>query len=73
MSLDGKLMAVGVRAGSSFETDEPRVLFAVRAKSTPERQYTASKDGQRFLVNIPSSGQQSPPITLVQDWAVLLK
>ena len=73
MSLDGKLMAVGVRAGSSFETEEPQVLFAVRAKSTPERQYTASKDGQQFLVNIPSSGQESPPITLVQDWAAVLE
>jgi eukaryotic-like serine/threonine-protein kinase len=73
MSLDGKLMAVEVTAGGSFETEEPRVLFAVRAKSTPERQYTASKDGQRFLVNVPSSGQQSPPITLVQDWTAPLK
>jgi dipeptidyl aminopeptidase/acylaminoacyl peptidase len=73
MSLDGKLMTVEVRAGSSFETGEPQVLFAVRPKSTPDRQYTASKDGQRFLVNIPSSGQESPPITLVQDWAALLK
>ena len=73
LSLDGKLMAVAVRAGSSFETEEPRVLFAVRPKSTPDRQYTASKDGQRFLVNIPSSGQQSPPITLVQDWTAPLK
>ncbi|HVE65611.1 MAG TPA: protein kinase, partial [Thermoanaerobaculia bacterium] len=72
MSLDGKLMSVDVRAGSSFETGEPRVLFAVRPKSSPERQFAASKDGQRFLVNVPSSGQQSPPITLVQDWPAAL-
>ncbi len=71
-SLDGKLMAVEVRAGSSFETEEPQVLFTVRAKSDPTRQYAASRDGQRFLVNVPSSGQHSPPITLVQAWSAAL-
>lgn len=68
LAADGKLMAVEVKAGNSFETGEPRALFAVRPKSSPDRQYLASRDGQRFLVNTPLGEQESPPITLVQNW-----
>lgn len=73
LAADGKLMAVEVKAGNSFETGEPRTLFALRSKSSPDRQYVASRDGQRFLVNTPLGDQGSPPSTLIQDWAPLAR
>ena len=71
LGADGKLMAAGVHAGSSFEAEAPRALFASRVRSLvglSRRQYDVSADGQRFLVNANLAEQAPVPITLVQNW-----
>ena len=45
----------------------------VRLRNDPTRHYDVSADGQRFLVNMPLGEETSLPITLVQNWTVLLR
>jgi Tol biopolymer transport system component len=70
---DRKLMAVPVKTGSVFEPETAVPLFEVHLRNDPSRHYDASADGQRFLVNMPLGEETSPPITLVQNWTVLLR
>jgi Tol biopolymer transport system component/predicted Ser/Thr protein kinase len=70
---DRKLMAVAVKTGVAFEPETPAPLFEVRLRNDPSRHYDVSADGQRFLLNVPQSDETSPPITLVQNWTVLLR
>jgi hypothetical protein len=70
---DGKLMAVTVKAGATFEADAPRVLFQTGLNVSALRQsYAVSADGQRFLLNT-SLEASSPPMTVVLNWPALLK
>jgi Tol biopolymer transport system component len=73
---DGKLMAVEVKAGSTFETGAAKPLF-----DTPVRfvaslllvdPYAVSRDGQRFLTN-DFAETSAPPITVVLNWTADLK
>ncbi len=73
IAADSKLMAVPVKTGAVFESEEPRPLFEARLRNDPSRHYDVSPDGQRFLLNIPLAGGTSPPITLVQNWTALLR
>jgi Tol biopolymer transport system component len=72
LALDGKLMSVDLRAGtgSSFDIGTPRVLF--QASST-DLIYSVTRDGQRFLFNVPTKEPASRPATLVVNWAAGLK
>ena len=70
---DRKLMVVPVKTGAVFEPETAVPLFEVHLRNDPSRHYDASADGQRFLVNTPLGEETSPPITLVQNWTVLLR
>jgi len=51
---DGRLMAVEVRTGATFDAGTPRALFATRLRApgvTFVHTYDVSADGRRFLVN----------------------
>jgi hypothetical protein len=65
-------MAVEVRTFAAFEAGTPQALFATSLKNASGPQYDVSSDGQRFLLNRPIGEESSPPITLVQNWTVLL-
>jgi hypothetical protein len=67
VSPDQKLMAVEIRADSSFD-GVPVPLFSVR--SSPW--YDVSADGRRFLVITEVLEEQSP-LTLVVNWPAGLK
>jgi hypothetical protein len=70
---DRKLMAVAVKTGAIFEAESPRALFQTALNVSAFRQsYGVSADGQRFLLNA-SVESGSPPITVVLNWAALLK
>jgi eukaryotic-like serine/threonine-protein kinase len=70
---DGKLMAVTVKTGATFEADAPRTLFQTELNVGALRQsYAVSADGQRFLLNT-SLEASSPPMTVVLNWPALLK
>jgi dipeptidyl aminopeptidase/acylaminoacyl peptidase len=73
-SPDGKLVSVDVSVSAAdFESGSPRVLFQMRPKVAPNRNFDVSPDGQRILVNTPAVdvGEQSPPVVLVQNWTSL--
>ncbi|HSS44757.1 MAG TPA: hypothetical protein VLO07_05380, partial [Thermoanaerobaculia bacterium] len=74
---DGKLMAVDVREGPTFEADVARPLFQTRLRqhisSADLFSYDVSADGQRFLVNTDVGEVTSPPLTVVLNWAEGLK
>ena len=75
VSLSGRLMAVPVSAGKSFEHGAPRELFG-GMPSTGVRQshYQVSADGQRFLVALPVGKEGAvAPLTVVVNWLAELK
>ena len=80
---DQKLMAVVIKADSTFEPSVPKVLFETRrfglapGISIPpygvsRNQYVVTADGQRFLIN-QGVGTSSAPITVVVNWTAGLK
>jgi hypothetical protein len=62
-------------SAADFESGSPRVLFQMRPKVAPNRNFDISPDGQRILVNTPAVdvGEQSSLVILVQNWAALVK
>jgi serine/threonine protein kinase len=69
---DGKLMAVTVRSGATFEAGAPLKLFEFRSGSTTIvtlPPYTVTADGQRFLINSIVETQVSAPLTVIVNWA----
>jgi eukaryotic-like serine/threonine-protein kinase len=70
LSPDRKLMAVAVTVGATVVAGTPQELFT----DTGMTGFTASKDGQRFLIVVPVGGENAAtPITVVLDWALGLK
>jgi dipeptidyl aminopeptidase/acylaminoacyl peptidase len=67
---DGKLMAVAVKVGTSFETGTPAPLFEFRASAnviTPY--YDVTRDGRRFLLSTVVETEPNAPLTVVVNWA----
>jgi eukaryotic-like serine/threonine-protein kinase len=74
---DGKLMAVEVKQGPTFEVGEAIPLFQTRAREhisfTDLFSYDVSADGQRFLINTDVGEATSSPLTVVLNWTAELK
>ena len=71
LASDGKLMAVGVKTGGTFEAERPESLFSASVRNfvgLSRRQYDVTADGQRFILNAAVEEQGAAPITLVQNW-----
>ncbi len=76
LSPDEKLMAVDVNtAGASLQAGIPKELF--QTQLIPlwywRSIYAPSADGQRFLMLTPAGEAQQQPITVVVNWAAMLK
>jgi DNA-binding winged helix-turn-helix (wHTH) protein/Tol biopolymer transport system component len=72
LSLDGKIMAVDVKTGSTIETGVPHMLFQTKISVDPELDlFCVTHDGQRFLVSEPAA--ESPAITVVVNWPAMLR
>jgi predicted Ser/Thr protein kinase len=74
MSLDNKLMSVGLSLGAgAVEVSAPRELFQLHMFLIPAGSpYEVSRDGQRFLaLTSPEAGPQS--LTVIVNWPSLLK
>ena len=74
---DSKLMSVEVSTtGSVFKPGIPKLLFEAPifgGLSAPAGKYwDVSPDGKRFLINTVSE-QNAAPITVVLNWAAMLK
>ena len=65
---EGKIMAVPVGAGPSFEAGAAAVLF-----SRPNNGFDVSADGQRFFVDALPDDSGSPPLSMLVNWTALLK
>jgi Tol biopolymer transport system component len=70
---DRKIMSVAVKSDGAFEPEAAKPLFEARLRNDTSREYDVSPDGQRFLLNTPIGEETTPPITLVQNWTVLLR
>jgi hypothetical protein len=74
LSLDGKMMAVGLTLTNKIDAGIPRELFETNINVDATRdQYAVTADGQRFLILKPVSGATSPPITAVLNWTAALR
>ena len=67
------LTAVEVKgAGPAFEVGSSKPLFRIPMRGIIAREYSPSKDSQRFITISPSEGS-SQSLTLVQNWMAELK
>jgi len=82
LALDGKMMAVPITSGSSFESGQPVTLFQTRLSAdrtniTPVFRYDVSGDGQRFLITAPAPAADAKsavvPLNVVLNWTAGLK
>ena len=71
----GTLMAVPVKIASSFEAGPPAPLPLTAPYNGGGSSYVPTRDGQRFLVNVPVGGEAAvaPPITVVLNWQAGLR
>ena len=69
LSADGKLMAVEVKPGATFQPGSPKALFDAHGAKT----FDAAADGRKFLLPIPDESALSEPVHVVLNWAAGLK
>jgi len=74
LTLDGKMMAVDIKADAKIEPGIPHTLFNTGLVVDPTNpQYAVTPDGQRFLL-LKSLTEATPiPITVAINWTALLK
>jgi hypothetical protein len=80
-SADRMLMAVTVKADTSFTSSAPRELFrmpiaergAQMAQVGNGSPYVPTGDGQRFLINASIEGPPPPPVTVILHWPAALR
>jgi eukaryotic-like serine/threonine-protein kinase len=67
---DSTMMAVAISAANGFEAGIPQALFASGAVNFTgnRRQYAVTRDGQRFLINLPQQRATPTPLTVVVNW-----
>jgi Tol biopolymer transport system component len=73
LSAEGKMMAVPVTAGVSFEARSPVALFQTHRRQPISSQdvfsYDVSTDGQRFLVITKVDEVNTAPLSIMLHWA----
>jgi hypothetical protein len=67
-------MAVEVQTGATFSAQAPRVLFETSLSDDPAAaMYSVAPDGQRFLMVWARTAADTRPLTVVLNWAGLLR
>ncbi len=73
VSQDGKMMAVAVKTGASFEAASPVALFQTHRRQPVSAQdvssYDMSGDGQRFLIITKMDEANAAPLSVLLNWA----
>jgi Tol biopolymer transport system component len=76
ISPDGKIMAVAVTAGASFEAGPPIALFQTHRRRAVSSQdvfsYDVSADGQKFLIATKVDEGHAAPLSITLNWASAL-
>jgi len=72
LSPDGKIMAVPVKTGNTFEAGVPNTLFQTHMRQAISAQdlfsYAVTNDGQKFLVNTKVETSNAAPLSVVLNW-----
>lgn len=71
MSPEGSLMAAAVDTAARFQAGIPMPLFTVATTANTgavSRQYAATKDGRRFLVNVMQQQSRTIPLSVIVNW-----
>jgi Tol biopolymer transport system component len=71
LTADQKLIATPITLGANLQIGTPQELFTNAGMTS----FVPSRDGQRFLVNVPATGgaAAAAPITVVTNWQAALK
>jgi Tol biopolymer transport system component len=69
LSSDGKLMAVDVKPGPSFQAGAPHALFETHGAG----QFAAAADGRKFLLTIPAERTAEEPVHVMLNWTAVSK
>ena len=67
-----RVVSVPIETGEPLKPGAPKPLFNASLEEATDRQYDATADGQRFLLNRTST-RDSAPVTVVFDWTALLE
>jgi Tol biopolymer transport system component len=73
VAADGKLTSVEVTPGTTFRWGQPRALFETMFRGGTYAPFAVSRDGRRFLMNVPPSMAEESPITVVLNWPARLR
>ena len=74
VSMDRKLMAVDIQAGTGAAAGAPHILFPLTTRMVARESYDVAPDGQRFLISSAVSSENSDaPITVVLNWWAAIK
>jgi serine/threonine protein kinase len=74
ISGDGKLMAVEVKTGGTFEAGIPKALFDLSAaRITPSTVFAVTADGQRFIFVTRTEDTAPSSLAVVVNWTAELK
>jgi Tol biopolymer transport system component len=74
LAADGKMMSVVVESHENFfRPGASKPLFQTRMVPTVLREYDVTRDGHRFLLNVPVADQKEEPITVIINWPKLLQ
>ena len=74
MTPEGKMMAVEIKAGSTFEPGVPKLLFDVAtARTLVTATYDVAADGQRFLFMSGRVEAEASSLVVVLNWSSDLK
>jgi Tol biopolymer transport system component len=69
MDLGRRVMAVAIPGGDVVRRGQPQALFEGLVESARlTNRWAVSKDGQRFIVNVPASSVSTSPLTVVMAW-----
>jgi len=72
LSEDGKLMAVTVKTGGTFEAEPPHALFQTRPRqpisSLDVFSYDVNAEGSRFLINTKVDTASAAPPSIILNW-----
>ena len=74
LALDGTMMSVPTESSeNSFRAGTPKRLFSTSLVPGGLRNYDVTRDGKRFLLNVPMPVDGEEPITVIQNWPKLLE
>ncbi|HEV3216991.1 MAG TPA: winged helix-turn-helix domain-containing protein [Vicinamibacterales bacterium] len=75
LAADDTLMAVDVKPGETWQAGRPNALFRPRLSRTevPRNHYAVAADGQRFVIDSVSDGDNQEPMTVLVNWPAALK